>query len=117
MQALIDLLNSLIIDNRSGANLWAFDAFPTKSKTYTPPPPPFICLVMPGSNNMAADNKVYTRIEQIRLELYTEAKDPASEQIIRNALDKAEIVYNTEETAIPDDRLYEVAFNFSMIIK
>ena len=117
MQALIDLLNSLTIAGRSGAKLWAFDAFPTKSKTYTPPPPPFICLVMPNSNNMAADNKVYTRIEAIRLELYTEAKDPVTEKILRDALDGAQIVYNTEETAIPDDRLYEVAFTFSMIIK
>lgn len=117
MQDLIDLLNSLTIAGRSGANLWAFEAFPTKSKTYTPPPPPFICLVMPNSNNMAADNKVYTRIEEIRLELYTEAKDPATEKIIRDALDNASIVYNTEETAIPDDRLYEVAFTFSIIIK
>lgn len=42
------------------------------------PKPPFICYLLPGSNNFAADGKVYFKINQVRIELYTDSKDLAS---------------------------------------
>ena len=33
------------------------------------PEPPFICYLRPGSNNFAADGKVYFKINQVRIEL------------------------------------------------
>lgn len=39
------------------------------------PEPPFICYLLPGSNNFAADGRVYFKINQVRIELYTDSKD------------------------------------------
>ena len=39
------------------------------------PEPPFICYLLPGSDNFAADGRVYFRINVVRIELYTDKKD------------------------------------------
>ena len=37
--------------------------------------PPFVCYLLPGSDNFSADGKVYYRISEARVELYTDQKD------------------------------------------
>ena len=44
------------------------------------PDPPFLCYLLPGSDNFSADGKVYHKISEVRLELYTDFKDLSSEQ-------------------------------------
>ena len=44
------------------------------------PKPPFICYLLPGSNNFSADGKVYYKINEVHIELYTDLKDLAVEQ-------------------------------------
>ena len=78
------------------------------------PDPPFICYLLPGSNNFAADGKVYYKISQVNIELYTDRKDPAVEQKLEDALDAASIFYNKTEVWIDSDRLYEVLYQFEM---
>ena len=39
------------------------------------PEPPFICYLLPGSDNFAADGRVYFRINEVRIELYSDSKD------------------------------------------
>ena len=36
--------------------------------------PPFICYLLPGSDNFAADGKVYHKISGVNVELYTDKK-------------------------------------------
>ena len=43
------------------------------------PDPPFLCYLLPGSDNFSADGKVYYRISEVRVELYTDQKDFAAE--------------------------------------
>lgn len=43
------------------------------------PNPPFLCYLLPGSDNFSADGKVYHKISEVRLELYTDRKDPDAE--------------------------------------
>ena len=50
----------------------------------------------------------------MRLELYTDAKDFASEQKAEDALDAAGIFYNKSETWIDSEKLYEVLYSFDM---
>ena len=38
------------------------------------PEPPFICYLLPGSDNFAADGRVYFKINEVRIELYTDKK-------------------------------------------
>ena len=40
------------------------------------PDPPFICYLLPGSDNYSADGRVHFRISEVRIELYTDRKDP-----------------------------------------
>ena len=78
------------------------------------PAPPFICYLLPGSNNFAADGKVYYKISQVNIELYTDRKDPAVEQKLEDALDAASIFYNKTEVWIDSEKLYEVLYQFEM---
>ena len=78
------------------------------------PDPPFICYLLPGSNTFAADGKVYYKISQVNIELYTDRKDPAVEQKLEDALDAASIFYNKTEVWIDSEKLYEVLYQFEM---
>ena len=78
------------------------------------PEPPFICYLCPGSNNFSADGKVYYKIKQVNIELYTDRKDPAVEQKLEDALDAASIFYNKTEVWIDREKLYEVLYQFEM---
>lgn len=75
---------------------------------------PFICYLCPGSNNFSADGKVYYKINQVNIELYTDRKDPAVEQKLEDALDAASIFYNKTEVWIDSEKLYEVLYQFEM---
>lgn len=76
------------------------------------PEPPFICFLLPGSNNFAADGRVYYKINEVRIELYTDEKNPSVEELVTAVLDKHGIFYNQTETWIDSEKLYEVLFSF-----
>ena len=78
------------------------------------PSPPFICYLLPGSDNFAADGQVYYRINQVRIELYTDSKDMVVESKVEKALDDAGIFYNKSEVWIESEKLYEVLFSFEV---
>lgn len=76
------------------------------------PEPPFICYLLPGSNNFSADGKVYYKINEVHIELYTDLKDLAVEQQLEDVLDEHGIFYNKSETWIESEKLYEVLYTF-----
>lgn len=76
------------------------------------PDPPFICYLLPGSGNFAADGRVYFKINEVRVELYTDKKDISVEKKVEDALDARGIFYNRSEVWIPEERLYEVLYSF-----
>lgn len=78
------------------------------------PEPPFICYLLPGSNNFAADGKVYFKINQVRIELYTDSKDLSVERKVETVLDEAGIFYNKSEVWIQSEKLYEVLYSFEV---
>ena len=78
------------------------------------PDPPFICYLLPGSNNFAADGKVYFKINQVRIELYTDSKDLAVERKVEMVLDDSGIFYNKSEVWIQSEKLYEVLYSFEV---
>ena len=78
------------------------------------PEPPFICYLSPGSNNFAADGKVYFRINQVRIELYTDSKDLAVERKVEMVMDESGIFYNKSEVWIQSEKLYEVLYSFEV---
>lgn len=78
------------------------------------PEPPFLCYLLPGSDNFAADGVVYHRISQVHIELYTDSKDPAVEEKVTAVLDRHGIFYDQTETWIESEKLYEVLFSFEI---
>lgn len=78
------------------------------------PAPPFICFLLPGSDNFAADGRVYYKIDQVRVELYTDIKDLSAEQTVEAVLDEHCIFYEKSETWIGSEKLYEVLYRFEM---
>ena len=58
--------------------------------------------------------RLYHKISEVRLELYTDFKDLSSEQQVETALDAAGIFYNKTETWIDSEKLYEVLYSFEM---
>ena len=78
------------------------------------PEPPFICYLLPGSDNFAADGKVYFKINEVRIELYTDKKDVSVERQVEDALDVWGIFYNKSEVWISEERLYEVLYSFEV---
>ena len=78
------------------------------------PKPPFICYLLPGSNNFAADGKVYFRINQVRIELYTDSKDLVVERKVEMVMDESGIFYNKSEVWIQSEKLYEVLYSFEV---
>jgi len=78
------------------------------------PSPPFICYILPESNNFSADGKVYFKKSVVHIELYTDKKDLVSEATVETVLDAYEVFYNKTEVWIESEKLYEVLFSFEM---
>ena len=78
------------------------------------PDPPFLCYLLPGSDNFAADGRVYYKMSEVRIELYTDFKDVSLEEKVAAVLDSHGIFYEQSEVWIEEEKLYEVAFEFAM---
>jgi len=72
--------------------------------------PPFIAYLVDGSSNFFADNKVYQKFDGVRVELYTTKKDLLSEGKLESVLDANEIPYETFETFIQSENLYQKTY-------
>lgn len=81
------------------------------------PDPPFICYLLPESDNFSADGKVYLKVSVVNIELYTDEKSPATEQLLEDVLDAHEIFYEKSEIWIESEKLYEVLYTFETEVK
>ena len=78
------------------------------------PDPPFICYLLPQSDNFSADGKVYLKVSSVNIELYTDSKDLSVEQKLETVLDTHGIFYDKTEVWIESEKLYEVLYSFEM---
>lgn len=78
------------------------------------PDPPFICFLCPGSDNFPADGCVYFKVNQVHIELYTDEKNPVTEDHVEAVLDERGIFYDKTEVWIESEKLYEVLYSFEM---
>ena len=78
------------------------------------PPPPFLLYLSPGSDNFSADGRVYWKVAQLDVELYTDLKDPELEARLEMVLDAAGLFYNKTESYIDSERLYEVLYEMEV---
>jgi hypothetical protein len=80
-----------------------------------PPKPPFITYLVSFSSNQFADNKVYKKIQNVQVELYTNYKDLTAESTLEDILDANEIPYETTETFIESEQLFQKIYEIGVI--
>lgn len=78
--------------------------------------PPFLCWFFPNSNDMAADDHNYQRIERCVFELYTPYKDFDLEKTVEAALAGANIYFVRDETYLGSERMYQTNYTFEVVI-
>ena len=76
------------------------------------PNPPFICYLLPASDNFSADGGVWFKISEVHIELYTDKKELETESAVEAVLDSSGIFYNKTETWIESEQLFEVMYIF-----
>lgn len=74
------------------------------------PDPPFLVFLYPGSDNFAADGKVYFKVNRLNIELYADLKDVGLEETVEAVLDEHGIFYEKSEVWIETENLYEVLY-------
>ena len=79
--------------------------------------PPFICFFYGNSDDLAADDTNYTRIERLYIELYTDEKDFALEKQIETLLNANDLVFRKEQTYIDSERMHETIYTTDIIME
>ena len=78
---------------------------------------PYLVWYLPNSDNFAADDKVYKRIDALNVELYTETKDFATEATVEAVLDSWNMVWDKVETYLEDEHMYEVLYEMEICVE
>jgi hypothetical protein len=76
---------------------------------------PFITYLEAFSSNQFADNKVHTKVKNVQVELYTNYKDLTAESTLEDILDANEIPYETTETFIESEQLFQKIYEIGVI--
>ncbi|MFU2028126.1 hypothetical protein ACM6Q8_00295 [Bacillus wiedmannii] len=87
----------------------------TATPTNPVPAPPYICFLVDGSANLMADNKVYHKINDLNIELYTTKKDLVVEANLEKILDNFEIPYESYEVFIEAENLFQKNYETRLI--
>lgn len=83
----------------------------------TAPTPPYIVYLRVFDNNISSDFKVHGKFKNYQVELYTNKKDLAAEQKIEAVLNNIDPDYETSETYIESEALYQVVYQIKLIEK
>ena len=75
---------------------------------------PYICFLETNTTNFKADGKVYRKIQNFDIELYTLNKDTKSEELIENALNDNDIAWDKYEEYIEDEHCYEIVYEITI---
>lgn len=76
---------------------------------------PYVCYYFPNSDNMAADDSVYQKVNAINVELYTKTKDPDTETAFEDVLASFGIVWQKSETYLNDEHMFEVLYESEVL--
>jgi hypothetical protein len=81
----------------------------------TPPIPPYVTYLVAYSSNFIADNKVYQKVSNVQIELYTTKKDLVAENKLETVLDNNEIPYQSTETFIESEQLFQKIYEVRLL--
>lgn len=90
--------------------------YPVKYSHFSKPvTPPYITYIVMRSGNFIADNKVYKKIDNIQIELYTKHKDLEVEKKLEDLLDENDIAYEYDEAWIESEKLFQRIYEVRLI--
>lgn len=91
-------------------------SYPVKYSHFEKPvKAPYIVYIIRNTDNYMADNKVFMKIDNVQIELYTSKKDVESEKKIEKLLDEKEIAYESSETWLEGERLFQKIYEVRLI--
>lgn len=73
---------------------------------------PYICYNTPGSNNFAADGKVYFAKNAVQVELYTKYKDTETEKRVEEAI--SSVFWEKTESYIEKQHCYQIVYELEV---
>jgi hypothetical protein len=77
--------------------------------------PPCVTFRRDSTSNFGADNKVYKKINNYVVQLYTDLKNPTLETQLENLFDANNIFYDvTSEDYIDTENMYEVIYEVTI---
>lgn len=76
------------------------------------PEMPYICFLVPGSNNFAADGSVYFKVNKVQVELYTQYKDLESEGKVEEAL--SSFFWQKTEEYIESEKCFQIVYELEV---
>ncbi len=75
---------------------------------------PFICYLATSTDNFDADNSVYHVLQGVDVELYTEKKSVATEELIEAKFAELNIVWNKYEEWLDSENCYEIIYSITL---
>lgn len=76
------------------------------------PPLPYICYLIQGSDNFAADGQVYYKADRVQVELYTQHKQPEVEEKVEEVL--AAYYWEKTEEYIDSEKCYQIIYELEV---
>ena len=76
---------------------------------------PYIVYINAYNSNFGADDKVYRKIKNIQIELYTNEKNLEIEKILEDLLDENDIFYEESEEFIESENLFQKIYEVRLI--
>lgn len=83
----------------------------------TAPVPPYIVYLRAFDSNISSDTKVHGKFKNYQVELYTTKKDLVAEQKLEAIFNEIDTEYETSETYIESEELYQVVYQIKVIEK
>ena len=76
---------------------------------------PYICYLEVSTENFKADGKVYQKITDVDIELYTRFKELDIEDAIEQLLDANSIPWDSDEVYINDEKVFKKTYEVRLI--
>ena len=81
----------------------------------TTTPLPYIVYYFDGDDDLHADDTNHVPLSNVEVELYTEAKDEATEASLEVALADNGFVWTKEETYIDEEHMLQVSYSIQLL--
>jgi hypothetical protein len=91
-------------------------SWPEDDPQHPVPPLPYLVWYLPETENFAADDENYKRIETLNVELYTKTKDFETEAAVEAVFNSWNLIWDRSESFLDSETMYEVLYTMEIYI-